>query len=94
MNDANIRNKPLYYPIEDQVILDVSFFKKMIRFGKQGKLNPHHKGPFEIFARSGHVAYQLKLPRELKNMYDTFHVSNLKKCMSNTALVIPLDAIN
>ena len=74
-------------------MLKVSPWKGVIRFGKRGKLNPRYIGPFEILARIGHVAYQLKLPHELNNVDDIFHVSNLKKCLSDDALEIPLDEI-
>ena len=50
-------------------------------------------GPFEILARIGPVAYKLRLPQELQNVHDTFHVSNLKKCLSDESLVIPLEEI-
>jgi len=65
----------------------------MIRFGKHGKLNPRYIGPFEILARIGVVAYKLRLPQELSNVHPTFHVSNIKKCLSNETLVIPLEEI-
>ena len=65
----------------------------MVRFGKRGKLNPRYIGPFEIIARIGPVAYKLQLPQELSNIHPVFHVSNLKKCLSDETLVIPLDEI-
>jgi hypothetical protein len=65
----------------------------MIRFGKLGKLNPRYVGPFEIIERIGSVAYKLELPEELSRVHNTFHVSNLKKCLSDETLVIPLKEI-
>lgn len=65
----------------------------MVRFGKRGKLNPCYIGPFEILARIGPVAYKLKLPQELQNVHDTFHVSNLKKCLTDETLIIPFEEI-
>ncbi|GKB14904.1 putative reverse transcriptase domain-containing protein [Tanacetum coccineum] len=56
----------------------------------QGKLNPRYIGPFKILERIGPVAYKLELPKELSNVHSTFHVSNLKKCLSNESLVIPM----
>ncbi|GJT38825.1 hypothetical protein Tco_0938690 [Tanacetum coccineum] len=62
--------------------------KGVIQFGKQGKLNPWYIGPFKILDRVGPVAYKLELPEELNNVYSTFHVSNLKKCLSDESLII------
>lgn len=74
-------------------MLKVSPWKGMIRFGKKGKLNPRYIGRFEILDRIGRVAYRLQLPQELSNVHDIFHVLNLKKCLSNDTLVVPLDEI-
>ena len=74
-------------------MLKVSPWKGMIRFGKRGKLNPRYVGPFEIIERIGPVAYKLELPEELSRVHNTFHVSNLKKCLSDETLVIPLKEI-
>ncbi|GKF70842.1 hypothetical protein Tco_0203899, partial [Tanacetum coccineum] len=68
-------------------------WKGVVRFGKKGKLAPRFVGPFEIVKNVGHVAYQLDLPKELNGVYDTFHVSNLKKCLSDPILQVPLDEI-
>nr|GEV80812.1 putative reverse transcriptase domain-containing protein [Tanacetum cinerariifolium] len=70
--------------------LFVSPRKSVIRVRKQRKLNPRYIGPFKILERIGPVAYKLKLPKELSNVYSTFYVSNLKKCLSGESLVIPM----
>ncbi|GJY23807.1 putative reverse transcriptase domain-containing protein [Tanacetum coccineum] len=87
---ANIRRKPLEFQVRDRVMLKVSPRKGVIRFGKRGKLNPHYIGPFKILERIDPMAYKLELPEELRNVHSTFHVSNLKKFLSNESLVIPM----
>ncbi|KAI3762610.1 hypothetical protein L1987_53047 [Smallanthus sonchifolius] len=91
---ADNRRKPLEFQVGDRVMLKVSPWKGVARFGNRGKLNPRYVGPFEILARVGPVAYKLKLPQELSNVHDTFHVSNLKKCLSDDTLIIPPDEIH
>ncbi|GJY47411.1 retrotransposon protein, putative, ty3-gypsy subclass [Tanacetum coccineum] len=66
---------------------------QMVRFGKKGKLAPRYVGPFEIVERVGPVAYHLRLPQELSCIHDMFHVSNLKKCLAETDLQVPLEEI-
>ena len=90
---ADRRRKPLEFQVGDHVLLKVSPWKGMIRFGKRGKLNPRYIGPFEILARIGPVAYKLQLPQELQGIHDTFPVSNLKKCYSDESLGVPLEEI-
>ncbi|XP_071714507.1 uncharacterized protein [Rutidosis leptorrhynchoides] len=90
---ADVRRKSLEFQVGDKVMLKVSPWKGVIRFGKRGKLSPRYVGPFEIIERIGPVAYRLKLPQELSGIHDAFHVSNLKKCLSDDSLVIPLEEI-
>nr|GEU75753.1 reverse transcriptase domain-containing protein [Tanacetum cinerariifolium] len=87
---ANVWRKPLEFQVGDHVMLKVSPRKGIIRFGKQGKLNPQYIGPFKILERISPVAYKLELPEELNNIHSTFHVSNLKKCLSNESIIIPM----
>ena len=90
---ADVRRKPMEFQVGDKVMLKVSPWKGMIRFGKRGKLNPRYIGPFKILERIGSVAYKLELPDELSRVHPTFHVSQLKKCLSDETLVIPLKEI-
>ncbi|GKF16673.1 hypothetical protein Tco_0061591, partial [Tanacetum coccineum] len=75
------------------VTLKVSPWKVVIRFGKRGKLGPWYIGPFKIIERIGPVAYKLELPDKFYGIHNTFHVSNLKKCLADENLVIPLEDI-
>ncbi|GKD28158.1 putative reverse transcriptase domain-containing protein, partial [Tanacetum coccineum] len=90
---ADNRRKPLEFQVGDHVMLKVSPWKGVVRFRKKGKLAPRFVGPFEILERIGPVAYRLRLPKELSSVHDTFHVSNLKKCLANANLHVPLDEI-
>ncbi|GJQ99604.1 hypothetical protein Tco_0522589 [Tanacetum coccineum] len=90
---ADVRRKPLEFEVGDKVMLKVSPWKGVVRFGKHGKLSPRYIGPFKILSRVGPVAYKLELPRELQGIHNTFHVSNLKKCLSDEDLIIPLDEV-
>nr|GEZ37094.1 putative reverse transcriptase domain, ribonuclease H-like domain, aspartic peptidase domain protein [Tanacetum cinerariifolium] len=87
---TNVRRKPLEFQTGDHIMLKISPRKGIIRFGKRGKLNPRYIGPFKILKRIGPVAYKLELPEELSNVYNTFYVSNLKKCLSDESLLIPM----
>ncbi|GKE75909.1 putative reverse transcriptase domain-containing protein [Tanacetum coccineum] len=90
---ANIRRKPMVFQVGGQVMLKVSPWKGVVHFGKQGKLNPRYVGPFKVIERVGSVAYKLELPQQLSRVHNTFHVSNLKKCLSDESLVIPLEEL-
>nr|GEU99816.1 putative reverse transcriptase domain-containing protein [Tanacetum cinerariifolium] len=65
----------------------------VIGFGKRGKLNPRYIRTFKILAKVGTIAYRLELLKQLSRFHSTFHVSNLKKCLSNKTLAILLDEI-
>ncbi|GJR02854.1 putative reverse transcriptase domain-containing protein [Tanacetum coccineum] len=87
---ADVRYKPLEFQDGDQVMLKVSPWKGVICFGKQGKLNPRYNGPFKVLAKVGTVSYRLELPQQFSRVHSTFHICNLKKCLSNE----PLDEID
>ncbi|GKC69956.1 putative reverse transcriptase domain-containing protein [Tanacetum coccineum] len=90
---GNALCKPLEFSVRDRVMLKVSPWKGVICFGIRGKLNPCYIGPFKILSKVDTVAYRLELPEQLSRVYSTFHVSNLKKCLSDETLIISLEEI-
>ncbi|GJW72402.1 putative reverse transcriptase domain-containing protein [Tanacetum coccineum] len=91
---ADLKRKPMEFQVGDKVMLKVSPWKGVVRFGKRGKLNPRYVGPFKVIERVGEVAYKLELPEELSRVHNTFHVSNLKKCHADEPLAVPLDGLH
>ncbi|GJW11024.1 putative reverse transcriptase domain-containing protein [Tanacetum coccineum] len=88
---ADKRRKPLEFSVGYYALLKVSLWKGVVCFGKKRKLAPRFVGPFEIIKKVGPVAYRLDFPEELNGVHDTFHVSNLKKCLADPTLQVPLD---
>ncbi|GJS80813.1 putative reverse transcriptase domain-containing protein [Tanacetum coccineum] len=87
---ADRKRKPMEFEVGDRVMLKVSPWKGVVRFGKRGKLNPRYVGPFRVLAKVGKVAYK----QELSRVHHTFHVSNLKKCYADEPLVVPLEGVH
>nr|GEU69664.1 putative reverse transcriptase domain-containing protein [Tanacetum cinerariifolium] len=91
---ANLRRKPLVFQVGDIYMLKVSPWKRVVRFGKWGKLNLRYVGPFKVIERVKTVAYKLELPQQLSQVHNTFHVSNLKKFQYDESLVISLEELS
>ncbi|GJU05706.1 putative reverse transcriptase domain-containing protein [Tanacetum coccineum] len=91
---ADLKRKPMEFQVGDRVMLKVSPWKGVVRFGKRGKLNPRYVGPFKVLEKVGSVAYKLELPQELSRVHNTFHVSNMNKCYSDEPLAVPLERLH
>ncbi|GJR09467.1 putative reverse transcriptase domain-containing protein [Tanacetum coccineum] len=91
---ADLKRKLMEFQVRDKVMLKVSPWKGVVRFGKRGKLNPRYVGPFKVLEKVGEVAYILELLEELRRVHNTFHVSNLKKCYADEPLAISLDGLH
>ena len=74
----------------DKVFLKVSSWRKILRFGKIGKLSPRFIGPYEVLERIGPVAYRLALPPELAKLHNVFHVSMLRRYRSDESHILPV----
>ncbi|XP_024964555.1 uncharacterized protein LOC112504827 [Cynara cardunculus var. scolymus] len=92
-NYPDRRHKPIEFFVEDYMMLKVSPRKRVVRFGKRGKLSPRYTGPFRICKRIGMVAYQLELLEELSLIDNTFHVSNLRMCLAYPSLAVHLPEV-
>ncbi|GKE88209.1 hypothetical protein Tco_1565684 [Tanacetum coccineum] len=91
---ADLKHKLMEFQVGDKVMLKVSPWKGVVRFGKRRKLNPRYVGPFKVLEKVGSIAYNLELPEELSRVHNTFHVSNLKKCYADEPLAVPLDGLH
>nr|GFC34393.1 putative reverse transcriptase domain-containing protein [Tanacetum cinerariifolium] len=72
-SSADLKRKPIEFQVRDKVMLKVSPWKWVVRFGKRGKLNPRYVGPFKVIARVRSIAYKLELPEELTVPLDVLH---------------------
>ena len=90
---ADIHRQDVEFAVGDQVLLRVSPVRGVRRFGKKGKLSPRFIGPYRILERIGKVAYRLDLPVELGNVHNVFHVSQLRKFMSDPGKIIQPDEV-
>ena len=89
---ADLKRKDIEYSIGDKVFLKVSPWKRILRFGRKGKLSPRFIGPYEVLERIGPVAYRLALPLELEKIHNVFHVSMLRRYRSDPShIIVPED---
>ncbi|XP_073131928.1 uncharacterized protein [Henckelia pumila] len=67
--------------------------KGVMRFGKRGKLSPRFIGPFEILGRIGTLAYHVALPPSLAAVHNVFHVSMIRKYISNPSHILDFEPL-
>jgi len=90
---ADVRRRPMEFEVGDKVLLKVSPMKGVMRFGKKGKLSQKFIEPYEILDRVGEVAYRLALPPSLDRVHNVFHVSQLRKYLSDPSHMIEVEMI-
>ncbi|GJR68150.1 putative reverse transcriptase domain-containing protein [Tanacetum coccineum] len=91
---ADSKHKPMEFQVGNRVMLQVSPWKRVVHFGKQGKLNLRYIRHFKVLEKVGLVDYKLKLPQELSRIQNTFHVSNSKKFYADEPLAVLLDGLH
>ena len=90
---ADMRRKDIQYEIGEKVFLKVSPWKKVMRFGKKGKLSSMFIGPYEVIEKVDPVAYRLALPPKLEKIHNVFHVSMLRRYRSDPSHVVSSETI-
>lgn len=86
---ADKRRKDIEFVVGDRVYLKMITFKGQARTSKKGKLDPRYIGPFTVLERVGDVAYKLELPATMYAFHDVFHVSQLRKCLTDRDVLLP-----
>ncbi|KAK5845233.1 hypothetical protein PVK06_001395 [Gossypium arboreum] len=90
---ANLNRRDIEYSVGDFVFLKVSLWKKVLRFGRKGKLSLRFIEPYRILEHVGPVAYQLKLPLEFDRIHNVFHVSMLGRYRCDPSHVVFVEEI-
>ena len=90
---ADLKRRDIAYEVGDKVFLKVSPWRKILRFGKKGKLSSRFMRPYEVLERIGPVAYRLALPPKLIKLHNVFHVSILQRYNSNEPHILPVQDV-
>ena len=90
---TDMKRKDIRYEVGEKVFLKVSPWKKVMRFGKKGKLSPRFIGPYEVIEKVGPVAYRLALPPDLDKIHNVFHVSMLRRYRSDPTHIVSSETI-
>ena len=89
---VDLKRTPREFQVGDHVYIKVKPKKTTLRLGKYRKLAPRYRGPFEILAKVGSVAYQLSLPPNIR-VDNVFDVSILKIYVHDVSHVIDRNVI-
>ncbi|XP_074355560.1 uncharacterized protein LOC141695202 [Apium graveolens] len=90
---ADPARKDVNFQEGEAVLLKISPWKGLTRFGKKGKLALQFIGPFEILGQVGKVYYELAFSPQYRHVYNIFHVSLLKKYNPDVKHVIKFEPI-
>ena len=87
---ADLKRRDIAYEVGDKVFLKVLTWRKILRFGKKGKLSPRFIGPYEVLEQIDPVAYRLALPPKLAKLHNVFHVSMLRRYHYDESHILPV----
>ena len=90
---ADLKRKDIQYEIGEKVFVKISPWKKVMKFGKNGKLSPRFIGSYEVIEKVGLLAYKLALPPELEKINNVFHISMLRRYRLDPSHVISSEVI-
>ncbi|XP_074288779.1 uncharacterized protein LOC141613936 [Silene latifolia] len=88
---ADLKKSEIDFEVGDKVLLKVSATKGVMRFEKRDMLSQMFIGPYESLDRVGEVAYRLALPPAFDRVNNVFHVSQLRKYVSDPTYVLDPD---
>ncbi|KAF3646392.1 Apyrase 2 [Capsicum annuum] len=84
---ADVRRRDLEFEVGDLVYLKILPMKGVKRFEKKGNVSPRYVGPYKILSHVGKVAYEVELPSKFSSVHPIFHVSMLRKNISDSVIV-------
>lgn len=87
------RRKQLDFEVVEMVFAKISPLRKVVGVSKSGKLKPKIFGSIKILERIGKLAFCVELPDQLARVHNDFHLSNLRKCLHDTANRIEPDQL-
>ena len=90
---VDVKRRDIEYEVGDKVFLKVLSLRKILRFGKKGKLSPRFIGPYEILERIDPMEYRLALPLELAKLQNVFHMSMLQRYRPDESHILPVQEI-
>ncbi|GJU14513.1 putative reverse transcriptase domain-containing protein [Tanacetum coccineum] len=70
---ADLKRKPMEFQVGDRVMLNVSSWKGVVRFGKRGKLNPRYVGPFKVLEKKCYADEPLAVLLDGLHIDDKLH---------------------
>jgi len=88
---ADQRKRPLEFAVGDHVFLRITPTTGVGKAIRSRKLSPKFIGPYQILRKIGPVAYEIALPPQLSNLHSVFHVSQLRKYVSDPSHVLELE---